>query len=108
MRSRIRNEDTEPDDDEDNLYEYEYEYMRIMKRRIKDMWMMGTTCMRMIMRMMMGTTCMRLMMRMMMRSTTCMRMISHQRLPKPRLEIRAEQNGDGGVGVSKSDDHLCQ
>ena len=94
MRSRIRNEDTEPDDDEDNLYEYEYEYMRIMKRRIKDMWMMGTTCMRMIMRMMMGTT--------------CMRMISHQRLPKPRLEIRAEQNGDGGVGVSKSDDHLCQ
>ena len=73
MRSRIRNEDTEPGVDEDNLYE--------MMRRIKDMWMMGTTC---------------------------MRMISHQRLPKPRLEIRAEQNGDGGVGVSKSDDHLCQ
>ena len=33
---------------------------------------------------------------------TCMRMISHQRLPKPRFEIRAEQNADGGVAVSKS------
>ena len=44
----------------------------------------------------------------MMAVVTCMRMMSHQRLPKPRFEIRAEQNGDGGVGVSKSDDHLCQ
>ena len=35
---------------------------------------------------------------------TCMRMISHQRLPKPRFEIRAEQNADGGAAVSKSDD----
>ena len=33
-----------------------------------------------------------------------MRMMSHQRLPKPRFEIRAEQNADGGASVSKSDD----
>ena len=37
-------------------------------------------------------------------SNTCMRMMSHQRLPKPRFEIRAEQNADGGGSVSKSDD----
>ena len=35
-----------------------------------------------------------------------MRMMSHQRLPKPRFEIRAEQNADGGVAVSKSDDEV--
>ena len=39
----------------------------------------------------------------MMPMVTCMRMMSHQRLPKPRFEIRAEQNADGGVAVSKSD-----
>ena len=105
MRSRIRNKDSEPGDDEgdeekdkghvdDGNHLYEDDHMRMI---------MGTTCMRLMMRMMMrSTTCMRMI------GITCMRMMSHQRLPKPRLEIRAEQNGDGGVGVSKSDDHLCQ